>query len=105
MVSPIQKLKQQSLKHKAIQYLGGKKCNNPDCQNDWYPLASYDFHHIKGAKEDNISKMLSQRVDWDKIKIELDKCVVLCAGCHRMFHFLKVKIYKEKGTLVFIGLH
>jgi hypothetical protein len=33
-------------------------------------------------KEFNISSILN----WDKIKKELEKCVLLCANCHREVH-------------------
>lgn len=47
-----------------------------------------DYHHINPEeKEDNISKMLSNRYDINKISQEINKCIVLCANCHREFHY------------------
>lgn len=47
-----------------------------------------DLHHIDSdTKEQNISYMLRKNYSWTKIKTELDKCEVLCANCHRDYHY------------------
>lgn len=69
----------------AIQYKGS---NCVDC-NLSYPSTPYpvfEFHHLDPSEKD---------LDWskirltskDKMKSELDKCVLLCANCHRIRHF------------------
>lgn len=69
-------------KLKAIEYLGGK-CF--DCGGSFPPYV-YDFHHLDGeTKLDNPSRFL--RGNWDLAVAELDKCVLLCANCHRGRHF------------------
>jgi len=47
-----------------------------------------DFDHIKN-KEYNVSDMLT--VSIEKLKIEISKCEVRCANCHRKRHYLKRK--------------
>ena len=44
------------------------------------------FHH-NGDKEANISDMFKRRSNLDKIKLEADKCEVLCANCHQIEHY------------------
>jgi len=76
-----QKERQRNNKRKAIEHLGGKcsKCNNV------YPEYVYDFHHKDPSeKEKSIARMLSRK--WDRLKVEIDKCVLLCANCHRIVH-------------------
>lgn len=46
-----------------------------------------DFHHIDPSKKDFTIGTL-KKGDLDLIKSEIDKCVVLCANCHREFHYL-----------------
>lgn len=49
-----------------------------------------DYHHIDPSiKEANISRITSNNNHMDTIQQEIDKCVVLCANCHREFHFLE----------------
>lgn len=72
-----------NMKARAVAYLGGK-CQ--DCKRV-HPLAVYDFHHLDPSqKEASISRLLYKKVNWDTKKTELDKCVLLCANCHRIRH-------------------
>lgn len=49
-----------------------------------------EFHHKDPSKKEfTISD--STRAKFETIKPELDKCIVLCANCHREFHYLNDK--------------
>ena len=69
------------MKVKAIDYLGGK-CYN--CDVVGVP-AIYDFHH-KNPQEKNFSWGAKRTSNWDNLKKELDKCILLCSNCHRELH-------------------
>lgn len=72
---------QKALKRKMFEHLGGK-CSHCGIKE---PLCIFDFHHTDKEKKDftlNQKKSLS----FDKIKNELDKCILLCANCHRIEH-------------------
>lgn len=50
------------------------------------PSAVYDFHHWDaGEKEFGISQDGIPR-RWVDVVAELEKCVMLCANCHREVH-------------------
>ena len=49
-----------------------------------------DFHHLDPSeKETTIARMTSNRYSVDKVLDEIKKCIVLCANCHREFHYLE----------------
>lgn len=75
-------------KKKCIEYKGGK-CNICGYNKSFRALA---FHHINPKlKSFGISNNLYG--NWDNLKKELDKCLLLCANCHAEFHS---KLIKEK---------
>lgn len=74
--------KRLQVKQQCVDYLGGKcsKCGYNKC------LAALDFHHVDPSTKDK--DYVNSRMSFDKLKIELDKCVLLCANCHREEHHL-----------------
>lgn len=77
----IQKQRWKDRKVKAIEYKGGKCV---DC-NQTYPAPVYQFHHLN-PEEKEFSWNKGRLMSWDKVKKELDKCVLLCANCHMLRH-------------------
>lgn len=53
-----------------------------DCGNKFDPVCM-DFDHIDDNKERNISTMVGHN-SWEHILIEIEKCELVCANCHRM---------------------
>jgi hypothetical protein len=50
--------------------------------------AVLDFHHRdEDTKFKGISKMVAQGYPLERILEEVAKCTVLCANCHRRFHW------------------
>jgi hypothetical protein len=80
----------EQLKEECLNYLGGKICAK--CGNRQLPICCYEFHHNKGNKEMEISKIIQQQKKFDIIKKELDKCIILCANCHKEAHHFNTKI-------------
>jgi hypothetical protein len=68
---------------KLFEYMGGE-CGH--CGLDEDCRAIYDLHHINPEeKERNPSLLLNGT--WEKLKAEVDKCILLCSNCHRRHHF------------------
>lgn len=69
------------IKVDAVQERGGK-CF--DCLQE-YPHTVFEFHHLDPSTKD---------YEWNKLRLmsparrnkELEKCVMLCANCHRIRH-------------------
>ena len=52
--------------------------------------AALDFHHIdQSTKRFALSAASKMKLSLEEIKDEIDKCVILCANCHRIEHFDK----------------
>ena len=76
------KKRRKKIRHMSIDYKGGK-CEI--CGYNRCPEAM-EFHHMDHKeKEFGISDKGYTR-SWERIRSELDKCILLCANCHREVH-------------------
>jgi hypothetical protein len=74
-------------------YKSKLKCEK--CGYDEHP-AALDFHHRDGDdKTNNISQLMSNTKSKEKTLEEIDKCMVLCAICHRILHYKENQKEKE----------
>ena len=72
---------QRDLKQQCVDFLGGKcvVCNYSRS------LWGFDFHHLDPTQKDfEISSGRARK--FETIKHELEKCVLMCATCHRETH-------------------
>jgi len=81
-VSHYIKNKRLSNKVKAIEYKGGS------CERCGYNKSTraLNFHHLNPDEKDFMISDNGNLRSWDKIKVELDKCIMLCANCHMEEH-------------------
>ena len=75
-----------------------------------FPIEVFDFHHISTeTKFFDIAQGISKHVSWEKLIKEAEKCVMLCANCHRMVHHKHLisdcMTYYEKPTFSQRGLN
>ena len=71
--------RRRKIKELSVAHKGGK------CQLCGYAkyLGALDLHHLNpSTKSFGIGDKGYTR-SWEKVKTELDKCVVVCASCHR----------------------
>ena len=88
--------RRRKIKTMAIEYKGGKCIVCGYCKY----VGALDFHHLdeKSKKFDLSTKGLTR--SWARTKVEVDKCILVCANCHREIHAglvqLPVEIQIEK---------
>lgn len=70
------------LKQKSVEYKGNK-CEK--CGYDKF-IGALEFHHIDPNEKDFGISYKGYTRSWNKVKLELDKCKLLCANCHREEH-------------------
>jgi 5-methylcytosine-specific restriction endonuclease McrA len=66
----------------AVEYKGGR------CQVCGYDrcIEALKFHHLAPTQKDFGISHKGYTRSWEKVKEEVDKCILLCANCHREFH-------------------
>jgi 5-methylcytosine-specific restriction endonuclease McrA len=74
--------RRKDLKKELVKYKGGQceKCGYDKC------VDALDFHHLDPTvKEFGLSQRGLTR-SLEKLKQEADKCILVCANCHREIH-------------------
>ena len=76
------KRRRQKLKELSVNYLGGKctLCGYNKC------IQALEFHHKDPSEKDFGIAESGLTRSFDKIKIELDKCILVCSNCHKEIH-------------------
>ena len=49
--------------------------------------AALDFHHIDPSEKEFTLGSIRESISKEKFLKEIEKCVVLCANCHRIHHY------------------
>lgn len=74
-------LRKIEIRERLAEYKKGLKCLKcPECEP-----CCLDFHH-SDEKEFTIATAVVKGYSWDRIREEIEKCVVLCSNCHRKVH-------------------
>ena len=70
------------IKAEAVAYKGGKceRCEYDKC------LEALDFHHLDPNEKEVIGALTRKSLNIEKLKDELDKCILVCCRCHREIH-------------------
>ena len=74
-----------------VEYKGGKceHCGYDKC------ISALEFHHINPSEKDFGIGQYGSSKSFEKMKQEVDKCILLCCNCHRELHW---KLDNELGT-------
>ena len=62
-------------------------------------IKALHFHHVDGTKENKLSTLYRDNRNWEIIKKELDKCIVLCSNCHSAIHDDKINYTTVEYTV------
>lgn len=82
-VADAHRSQKRALKHILVEYKGGEcvECGYKKCEG------ALQFHHIDAKDKDfTLSLVKPGQIDLDALKIEADKCILLCANCHIKKH-------------------
>jgi hypothetical protein len=67
-------------KRRLYAYLSSHPC--VDCGES--DIRVLEFDHVLGNKTLDIARLLDRAISWSKIEVEIAKCEVRCANCHRI---------------------
>jgi transcription elongation factor Elf1 len=70
--------RRKELKKLAIEYKGGKCCR---CGYN-KSMRALIFHHLDSTQKDFGIARIGRDISWEKVKKELDKCILVCSNCH-----------------------
>lgn len=74
--------RRRKLKKMIIEYKGGQCiiCSYHRCNG------ALDLHHIDSAQKEFGLSVRGLTRSWEKIQAEANKCILVCANCHREIH-------------------
>jgi len=70
------------IRQKSIEFKGNKCaiCGYNKC------IKALEFHHLDDKQKDFGISAKGYTRSWDHVKKEIEKCILLCANCHREVH-------------------
>lgn len=45
-----------------------------------------DLHHLDPSEKEGTISNITASWSWERLKLEIDKCIVVCSNCHRKIH-------------------
>ena len=83
--------RRKKIREMAIEYKGGKcmLCGYSRCSQ------SLDFHHSSNTEKNFGISDKGYTRSWERVKKEIDKCILVCANCHRELHVGIKQLPKE----------
>lgn len=70
------------VKQMAVEHAGGK-CKLCGYNRD---VSALEFHHLDSSQKDFAIGQKGYTRSWEKVRAEVDKCILVCANCHREIH-------------------
>lgn len=84
--------RRRELKTLSVEYKGGgcSRCGYARC------ISALEFHHLDPNKKDFNPSSDGHTRSWERTRAELDKCLIVCANCHREIHH-ELQLQREAG--------
>ena len=81
MIAAVRK-RRRKVRLMAVQYKGGhcSRCGYDKC------VEALEFHHLDASQKDFGISSKGYTRSWQKVREEIEKCVLVCANCHRELH-------------------
>lgn len=85
------KAKQRLARQQELREFVNRLKSNPcaDC-NQSFPPYVMDFDHVRGEKQEIISRLIARGCGVASILKEVEKCDLVCANCHRERTFARI---------------
>ena len=92
LIRAVQK-RRKKIRHMAVEYKGGtcQICGYNRC------IEALEFHHKEASGKDFSISEKGYTRSWSKVTQELDKCMILCANCHRELHAQRAASTGNRG--------
>lgn len=86
--------RRKKIRDMAVEYKGGKCmiCGYSKCHE------ALEFHHTDSTKKDFGVSQDGLTRSWERVMRELDKCIMVCANCHRELHVNLRSLPKKFGS-------
>ena len=83
MVAAVRK-RRRKVRLMAVQHAGGRcsRCGYDKC------VEALEFHHLDSSQKDFGISSRGYTRSWARVREEIEKCVLVCANCHRELHAL-----------------
>jgi len=87
LIKAVQK-RRERVRLMAVNYKGGccQACGYDRC------IEALEFHHLDPLLKDFGISYKGYARSWERVRLEADKCVLLCANCHREVHAKKLQL-------------
>jgi hypothetical protein len=87
LIKAVQK-RREKIRIMAVEYKGSccQECGYNRC------FEALEFHHLDPTQKDFGISQKGYSRSWEKVKNEIEKCVLLCANCQREFHSGKLQL-------------
>ena len=91
MIAAVRK-RRRKVRRMAVQYKGGRcsRCGYDKC------VEALEFHHLDSAQKDFGISARGYTRSWERVRAELEKCILVCANCHRELH-ASSQLLRESG--------